>query len=244
MRSAAVGLGADAVDGEGGAEDAGHGHARVEAGIGILEDDLHAPPEGRHGAAGMPGDVLAAEADGAGGGVHQLQDRLAGGGLAAAALADDGQRLAAGDGEVTPSTARTRPVCRRSRPPRWGKWTLRPGPRAAAAQPSSGFAAGGQMRLAAERRRLGDAAGDDAGAARGEGAAGRALGGARDHAGDLVQPGFGLGQDARDAGEQALRVGMARRGEDLRGGAGLHDAAGIHDGHAMRGLRHHARGRG
>ena len=74
-------------------------HARVQRGVGILVDHLHAPPVGQHGGTVEMGDVLAVDPDGAAGGLQQFQQRAAHRRLAAAAFADQAQRLAAPDGE-------------------------------------------------------------------------------------------------------------------------------------------------
>ncbi len=73
--------------------------ARVQRGIGVLEDDLQLAAPGPHLLAREAVDALAVDADLAGGRVDQLEDRLAGGRLAAAALADEPQGLALGDVE-------------------------------------------------------------------------------------------------------------------------------------------------
>ncbi len=87
------------------ADDLGDRHARIERGERVLEDHLHLPPqrsqvlarEARHvdlGAAlGAEADLAERRRDGA-------QDAARGGGLAAAALAHQRQRLAAIDGEA------------------------------------------------------------------------------------------------------------------------------------------------
>src|SRR5690348_10799277 len=73
--------------------------ARVERRIGVLEDDLQLATVGPHLAASQLVDSLAADTNLAGGRVDQFEDRLAGGRLAAAALADETQGLALGDVE-------------------------------------------------------------------------------------------------------------------------------------------------
>ena len=82
------------------ADDVADRQARVERGVGVLEDDLQlAPPAAASAGASGASMSLAVDADLARGRVDQLQDRLARGRLAAAALADQPQRLARGDVE-------------------------------------------------------------------------------------------------------------------------------------------------
>ena len=78
-------------------QDVAHAHARIEAGERVLEHDLHAPPHRPQRAGRKIVDALAVEHHLAGGHVEQLQDRAADGRLAAAAFADQRQRLAARD---------------------------------------------------------------------------------------------------------------------------------------------------
>ena len=89
----------DAVIDERLADDVADLEARVERGVGVLEDDLELAPIGPHLVARQAVDALAVDADLARGRVDQLEDRLAGGRLAAAALADEAQGLALGDVE-------------------------------------------------------------------------------------------------------------------------------------------------
>ena len=85
------------------ADNIADGHARVQAGVGVLEHDLHAAAVGQH----VDGDFLlfvkqhfAVVDDGATGGLIQAQQRAAGRGLAAAGLAHQAQRLAFADGKA------------------------------------------------------------------------------------------------------------------------------------------------
>ncbi len=96
---AALGRRADVVHDQRLAHDLARRHARVQRGVGILVDHLHAPPVGQHGLGSEAGDVLAAHLDGAVGRLEQLQERAADRRLAAAALAHQAQRLAAADRE-------------------------------------------------------------------------------------------------------------------------------------------------
>ena len=81
-------------------DDRADGHARVEARLRVLEDHLHLRPQRPQRAALEPGDVAALELDRAGGRIVEPQDRAAGGGLAAAGLADEPERLALADLEA------------------------------------------------------------------------------------------------------------------------------------------------
>jgi hypothetical protein len=91
---------ADLVDGQRLADDFAGGHARVQRGVGVLVDHLHAPPVGQQGLALEMRDVLPVDADRPGGRLEQLEQRAPDRRLAAAALADQPQRLAAADLEA------------------------------------------------------------------------------------------------------------------------------------------------
>ena len=73
-----------------------------------------------------------------------------------------------------------------------------------------------------------------------ERAAGRAVEGMRQGAGDDGQGHAGLAVEARDRAQQGLGVGMLGRVEDVVDRALLHDAAEIHDDDVARHLRDHA----
>ena len=88
---------ANLVDDEGFFDYGADGHAGVQGAVGVLEDDLKLFPEGTHCPAGELGEVLAPEADFTAGGPEELEDAPADGGLAAAAFADEAERLAAHD---------------------------------------------------------------------------------------------------------------------------------------------------
>jgi hypothetical protein len=75
-------------------------HARVQRGIGVLEDHLHAAAELAQRLALQRGQLGAVEADGTGGGLVELEDGAAGRGLATAGLTHQAQRLAVLDEEV------------------------------------------------------------------------------------------------------------------------------------------------
>jgi len=90
----AIAIGRDAMDLEWRAQDIADGQPRIERRERVLEDDLHPAPQRHHLLRGVVRDVLAGEPDLAGGGLDQLQDRLAHRRLAAAALADDAENFA------------------------------------------------------------------------------------------------------------------------------------------------------
>ena len=92
--------------------------ARVERGVGVLEDHLHLAPQRPHLAPREPGDLTALEADRARARLEQLQDRAARRRLAAARLADQAERLALPTLKLTPSTARTWSTSRSNSSPR------------------------------------------------------------------------------------------------------------------------------
>ena len=76
-----------------------HGHAGVEGGVGVLEDDLHLLAQLTQLFLVDVGDVLAVEEDLAFGALQQVDHGTAQGGLAAAGLADDAHGGALGNGE-------------------------------------------------------------------------------------------------------------------------------------------------
>jgi hypothetical protein len=80
--------------------DVAHFHARVERAVRVLEDHLHAPAQRDQLAALHAVDVLAVEQDLAGSRPFEPQDAASGRGLAAAALTNQPQRLAALDVEI------------------------------------------------------------------------------------------------------------------------------------------------
>ena len=89
-----------AVDAQALADEAAHGHARVERADGVLEDDLHVAPHRLQVAAAEAAQVDAVELDLARRGLEQAQQRAAERGLAAAGLAHEPHGLAAEDVEV------------------------------------------------------------------------------------------------------------------------------------------------
>ena len=89
----AAGRVADAVDGQRLADDVAHSHARIQRGIGVLEDHLHVTASAPHVAAADLGQFVVGKLHAAGRGHFQLQDSPAGGRLAAAAFADQTERL-------------------------------------------------------------------------------------------------------------------------------------------------------
>src|SRR5205085_677513 len=82
------------VDHQGLADDRAHRHSWIERRVRVLEDDLHLLAERAQRSLIERGDVLALERDLTGGRLDQAEDRAARGGLAAARLADEAQRLA------------------------------------------------------------------------------------------------------------------------------------------------------
>ena len=76
-----------------------HRHARVERAERVLEHHLHVPARALQAGGGQRDDVLAIEHHRAAVRLQQAQQGPAGGGLAAAALAHDGQRFARADRE-------------------------------------------------------------------------------------------------------------------------------------------------
>ncbi len=75
------------------------GHARVQRGEGILEDNLQVGAEGAQGGGGGAGDVDAFEMDFAAMGRLQAEDRAGEGGFAAARFTDEGEGFAGSDFE-------------------------------------------------------------------------------------------------------------------------------------------------
>src|SRR5205085_8818083 len=75
-------------------ENLAHGHARIERGIGVLEDDLHGAPERAHLVLAELEDIPAGETYGAGGRLDQAQHQPSRGRLAATRLAHERERLA------------------------------------------------------------------------------------------------------------------------------------------------------
>ena len=93
------------------ADDVADLHARVQRAVRVLEDHLDAPAQRQQSVALQLRDVDAVVEDLAGG-RRPAAASAAGRGLAAAALADQAQRLAAADVKSMPSTAFTSPTSR------------------------------------------------------------------------------------------------------------------------------------
>ena len=102
---APLGGGADSMDCQRLADDLAGRHARIQRSVRVLVDHLHALAVRQHVGRFEPGDVGAVDGDLAVGRFEQFQHRAPDRGLAAAALADQTQGLAAIDAERTPSTA-------------------------------------------------------------------------------------------------------------------------------------------
>ena len=102
------------------ADDAPHAHARIQAGDGILKNDLHVPPQPAEFFAAVGEEVHPFVANIAAGGGDEPQDRAADGGLAAARFANEAERLAGLDIEAdaidcldVPHRAREHPAANR-----------------------------------------------------------------------------------------------------------------------------------
>ena len=85
---------------EGLADDVADRHARVEAGVGILEDHLHLPPEPTQVLASGVGDVVALELDVTGRGLDETKDDACRRGLSAPGLTHQAECLPLPDAEV------------------------------------------------------------------------------------------------------------------------------------------------
>ena len=79
--------------------DVAHPPARIEAGIGVLEDHLHPPPGARALGRGQPRQFQPVEQHPAGGRAVEAHNQPRDGGLAAAGLPDKRQRFALRHGE-------------------------------------------------------------------------------------------------------------------------------------------------
>ncbi|BBK32731.1 hypothetical protein STHU_33650 [Allostella humosa] len=99
---APVAAGAQAMDAQGVAHRVGDPAARVQAGIGVLEDDLHAAAEAHGVLAQHRRRILPLQQEAAGAGRHQPCQAVGERGLAAAGFADHCQRLARLDGQRHP----------------------------------------------------------------------------------------------------------------------------------------------
>ena len=231
-------------------QDLAHRHARVERGIGVLEDDLHVPAQAAQRVLAEVGDLLALEADRARGRLHQAQHQPAGRRLAAARFADQRQRLAAGDLEAhvldrahqadhlaADSAAADREVLDQTVDLQDGRGGIMPCSRAFDRRLPAGDAMLGAERT--QRRRLGVAAPVGERAARREAAALGLTVGAGHRALDGRQP-LALDVEARDRAQQADRVGMLRIGEQGVDRRALDDLAGVHHQHVVGDLGDHA----
>ena len=102
------------------ADDFAHPHARVERGVGVLEDDLHAAAHVAHLGIAEGEDVPPLEFDAAAGRLDQTQDAAPERRLAAADSPTSPRVSPSSTSSVTPSTARTSPRWRDSRGERIG----------------------------------------------------------------------------------------------------------------------------
>ena len=91
------GRGEDGEGADGFGDDVADAPARVERGVGVLEDHVHFPAQAGLGAGG--GEGLAFEGDVAGGGAVEADGEAGDGGFAAAGFADEGEGGAFFDGE-------------------------------------------------------------------------------------------------------------------------------------------------
>ena len=91
---------AEAMDGQRLTDDVAHGHARVQRGVGVLEDHLHVTARLAHVGAAHLRQFAVGKLDGAGRRLFQLEDGAPGGGLATAALAHQAERLTLVDVEA------------------------------------------------------------------------------------------------------------------------------------------------
>src|SRR5262245_57897300 len=92
-----LGLLPDAVDGQAFGHDRADGHPRIERAVGVLEDDLEIAPVAAHLFGRQREQVRAVVPDGSRGGLDEPEEGAPGGGLAAAAFADEAQRFARRD---------------------------------------------------------------------------------------------------------------------------------------------------
>src|SRR5207344_430861 len=77
------------------ADDFADGHARIEARVRVLEDDLHAAADGPHLRVRERKEIFPVEDDAAERGLDQAKNAATERALAAAALADEAERLSA-----------------------------------------------------------------------------------------------------------------------------------------------------
>src|SRR5690606_39543643 len=82
------------------AYDLAHCHTWIEAGVRVLEDDLHAPPPGPEVALGKSSQLGAIEDDAPGARLDEAQDGSACGGLAGARFTDKANDRIAAHGEA------------------------------------------------------------------------------------------------------------------------------------------------
>ena len=245
----ALGLGVQAVHGHRLDQDLAHGHARIERGVGVLEDDLHVAAQLAQRLLVEVRDLLALEAHRARRRIHQAQHQPAGRRLAAARFAHQRQGLAAGDLEghaldgahhadhpAADQAARDREVLYETPHIKNGDLEHRCR-RAHAAFLASSTGAFQQATwwpapMLRERRRLLAALPVGEGAARREAAALGLVVGAGHRALDGRQP-LAIDVEPRDRAQKADRVGVLRIGEQGRDRRAFDDLAGVHDDHLV-----------
>ena len=88
-----AGAGVEPPDAHGLLNDLPHGHAGVQGAVGVLKDDLHVLAQGAQLMLVLSHEVGSVKGDGAAGGLNEPQHRTGEGGLAAARLPDEPQRL-------------------------------------------------------------------------------------------------------------------------------------------------------
>ena len=227
-------------------QDLAHRHARIERGVGVLEDDLRIAAEGaqliahRARARSRPSKRTVP----ASGSISRSTSRLTVD-LPQPDSPTSASVLPASTLKLTPSTALTKAVGRPNTE-RVGDEMLDQAFDLEQRGHDTSLSSGALMQREAwpglthrERRRRGDADVADERAARGETAAGRRIGHVRHHAFDGGEM-RGAAVEPRDRAEQADGVGMLRIGEELVDRRALDDLAGIHHRDLVADLGDHA----
>jgi hypothetical protein len=211
--------------------------ARIEAGIGTLEDDLHPPPHGPELRRAERAEIGAVHHHPPGAGRDQAEQQPPQCALARSALADEADPLAAGDGEID----RRHRLHRRAPRQEAARCEV-------AAQPLGLHQrAHASSRHRKQRVWRSGRSSSSGGASRSQTGRRRPQRGAKAQPGGRAwgsgtRPGMGSGSEPSSRGALASRaggIGMARRGKDLGGGSILHHLAGIHHRHAVGDLGHY-----